>query len=88
MRYTCSFVVTLIFYLFLLQGYDAHMLIRALAKHEDDVRDIRITATNMEKYITIVNEKFRLDKLLIIYLYDYTSQFNVIFLILLTIQLT
>ena len=35
------------------------MLIRALAKHTDDINEIRVTPTSMEKYISIVTDKFR-----------------------------
>ena len=46
--------------LFIIQGYDVHMIIKALAKHEDDLNNIEIIPNSMEKYISVKTRKFRL----------------------------
>ncbi|KAL5267281.1 hypothetical protein ACHWQZ_G004350 [Mnemiopsis leidyi] len=42
------------------KGYDVHMLIKALAKHEDYVGNIEIIPNSMEKYVSVRTRKFRL----------------------------
>ena len=41
------------------QSYDVHLLVEALAKHEDDVNDVRIIPQSMEKYTSIITQHFR-----------------------------
>jgi hypothetical protein len=41
------------------QGYDVHMIIKALAKLEDEVGSIEIIPNSMEKYISVRTRKFR-----------------------------
>ena len=46
--------------LVVLQGYDVHMIIKALARHEDCMTDIEIIPNSMEKYVSVKTRKFRL----------------------------
>lgn len=41
------------------QGYDVHMIIKALAKHEDLMSNIEIIPNSMEKYVSVKTRKFR-----------------------------
>ena len=44
----------------LLQGYDVHMIIKALARHEDQMTNIELIPNSMEKYVSVKTRKFRL----------------------------